>query len=459
MIVMKFGGTSVADADAIRRVSTIVGGQPGHKVVVVSALAGITDALLRTAGQAGAGDLEAACASLAGIRERHLAVAAGLGVGAVATVMDAVEPIFTELGSLIRAVSLLREVSPRAMDAIAAAGELASSRLVAAALATGTVPAVWVDPRAVIVTNNDYTSAAPLFEETAISLDRVVAPLLARHKVVVTGGFVGATGDGVTTTLGRGGSDYSAAIVGACLGADEIQIWTDVDGMLTADPRIVDGPRPVTEISFDEAHELANLGAKVLHPATIEPAVKADIPVRVLNSRRPDAPGTLITGRPSADQATACALACRRPLTLVDVESRGTMRPHEFIGHVCRTLDQCQVPIALMTAAHARLTVAIDDERQVAVIVDRLKAVASVTSQTGMALLSLVSKQLVGDAAVFGEALGALEGLPVRMVSQLPSGRSVAIVVREEDVRDAMTRLHNRFFPDTAVQPTLLQTA
>jgi aspartokinase len=180
--------------------------------------------------------------------------------------------------------------------------------------------------------------------------------------------------------------------------------------------------------------------------------------VRVLNSRRPDAPGTLITARPSAGRSTACALACRRPITLVEVESRGALRPHEFLAHVCGILDECRVPVAIMTAAHSRITIALDDERQLEALVDRLRPVADVSRESGMALLSLVSKRLAGDAAVFGEALAALEGLTVRMVSQLPSGRSVAIVVREEDVRAAMTRLHDRFFP-AAVAPALLRCA
>jgi aspartate kinase len=451
MIVMKFGGTSVGDADAIGRLSSIVAAQRGRKAVVVSALSGITDALLRTARLAAAGDLDEASAAVARIRQRHLEVAAALGLANASGRVDALEPIFAELGSLVRASSLLREVSPRALDAIAATGELASSRLVAAALAARGLPAVWVDPRLVIVTDADFTHAAPLMDETLVSVERVVTPLLARQQVVVTGGYVGATREGVTTTLGRGGSDYSAAIIGASLGADEIQIWTDVDGMLTADPRIVEGPRPVTELSFSEAHELANLGAKVLHPATVEPAVKCDIPVRVLNSRRPEAPGTLITRRPAQGQSAACALACRRPLAVIEIESRGSLRPHEFLSFVAATLERSQMTVALMSAAQSRLTLAVEDDAQVDGVIELLKSAGDVSCQRGMALLSLVGKGTQGDASLFGGAMAALQDIPVCIVSQLPSGRSVGVVVREDDVRAAMTRLHDRFFPQPAV--------
>src|SRR5918993_3214714 len=295
MVVMKFGGTSVADQPALERLIAIVraqrqadaqqeGGDARGPIVVVSALSKVTDRLLGIAANAGAGDIEGARNNLRELRQRHIAIAT--------VILDAVQREqviafldreFDEIERVVQALAVLREVPPRWLDAIAAMGEVLSSRIVASALTSHGLLATWIDARRTVVTDAEHTCAAPLFPETTASLMANVDPPLAGGRILVMGGFVGATKEGVTTTLGRGGSDYSAAIIGACLGAAEIQIWTDVDGMLTADPRIVPGPYVVPHLSFAEASELAYFGAKVLHPATIQPAVARNIPVRILN--------------------------------------------------------------------------------------------------------------------------------------------------------------------------------
>src|SRR5262245_23273323 len=332
VIVMKFGGTSVADAAAIERLMSIVRAarqaaiQPESTdwrgpIVVVSALGGATDRLLGIAAEAGAGDVEGARNNLLALCNRHLEVAS-----VIADPTERAEGekyIRVELAGLERivgALGVLREVTPRWLDAIAATGELLSSRIVAAALSSHGLAASWVDARQVMMTTDEHTSAAPLEAETATALATKVDPLLAARRIPVIGGFVGATREGVTTTLGRGGSDYSASIVGACLGASEIQIWTDVDGMLTADPRIVPDVHVVPHLSFAEASELAYFGAKVLHPATIQPAVAKNIPVRILNSRRPlDAAGTLITRDRPPTRHALTAVASKKGVTVVDI--------------------------------------------------------------------------------------------------------------------------------------------
>jgi aspartate kinase len=248
------------------------------------------------AAQAGAGDMEGAKASLHDLRQRHLKIAHVISdVPQRHAVEAAIDREFDEIDRIVQALGVLREVSPRWLDTLAATGEILSSQVVAAALTTRGLLATWVDARQAMVTDGEYTAAAPLFEETTAALMTHADPALAAGRIPVIGGFVGATTSGITTTLGRGGSDFSAAIVGACLGANEIQIWTDVDGMLTADPRIVSDPQVVPHLSFAEASELAYFGAKVLHPATIQPAVARNIPVRILNSHRAHALGTLIT--------------------------------------------------------------------------------------------------------------------------------------------------------------------
>ena len=308
-VVMKFGGTSVADPDAIGRLLAIVGAQqastspPNVPVVVVSALAGVTDALVKVAQLAERGESEVAAAALRALEERHLAVAAAVTTGSRARVRDEVTAEFHELMGLAHGLATLREVSHRSHDAVLAVGELVSSRIVAAALSDRGIPSVWVDARTVLITDDEHGGAVPDMARTCGGVRAHLAPVLAGGAVPVVGGFVGATAGGVTTTLGRGGSDYSAAIFGACLDAGEIQIWTDVDGMLTADPRLVRQPRVVPHLSFAEASELAYFGAKVLHPSTILPAVSKNIPVRILNSRQPRARRHAHHGRPGARTA------------------------------------------------------------------------------------------------------------------------------------------------------------
>jgi len=337
-VVMKFGGSSVVDATAIRRVIRIVGGEreTGRvPVVVVSALGGVTDRLLALAEAARQGHTEEVEAGLAQLQARHAAEARQLGAdGHDASLLPALDAQFTHLRALFEAIGDTRAADARALDAIAAAGELLSSRLVAGAMAATGLPAVWVDARDVVQTDDRHTCAAPRVDDIAAASQSVVAPLVAAGSIAVLGGFIGRAPDGSTTTLGRGGSDYSAALVGAGLGADEIQIWTDVDGMLNADPRVVNDAGVVPHLSFAEAAELAYFGAKVLHPSTIFPAVARNIPVRILNSHRPEATGTLITADPPRMQRSFAALACKRGITILDITSTRMLMAHGFLRKV-----------------------------------------------------------------------------------------------------------------------------
>src|SRR5580704_893898 len=284
MIVMKFGGSSVESRKAIERVAGIVY-QRRHQnpIVVVSAMGKTTNRLLAIAADAVAGRREAALASLDELREFHLREAKGLPAH------DAMKTHFEELGELVKGVAIMGEFTPRASDAVSSYGERLSSLIVADVFTDWGMNARHLDSRTVIVTDRRHTQAAPLFDQTNAKLSHV-----KWRGVTVMGGFIASTEDGVTTTLGRGGSDYTASIVGAGIGAEEIQIWTDVDGMLTSDPTILPGGYRVKQCSFAEAAELAYFGAKVLHPATVLPAIEKNIPVRILNSRRPEVEGTLI---------------------------------------------------------------------------------------------------------------------------------------------------------------------
>jgi aspartate kinase len=445
-LVLKFGGTSVSDAAAVRRVASIVRRQEPPLVVVVSALAGVTDALLAVAERArnGAGaEVERVEAALL---ERHLELADAVADRARRSLLsEAVRALFDELRADLAAIREARALMPERIDRVAAYGELLSSRIVASALAGAGLAAAWVDARRVIVTDDAYTRAVPQMDATSRAAARELAPYLDRGYLPVMGGFVAATRDGRTTTLGRGGSDYSAAIVGAVLSAREIQIWTDVDGLLTADPRLVEDPRVVSHLSFSQAYDLAYYGAKVLHPATIAPAVAHDIPVRVLNSRRPESAGTTISATAPAAAAPLTGLAGKRQVTVVEIDSNRTLGPHEFARRVLETFERHSTPIVLMTASDARLSVAIDETRALEGIVDELSAVAHVSCHHQLGIVCAVGGRRHGGSLV-AEILGALHGLGLRMVSQPSPGRTVVCVLDQRELQTAMTRLHDRFF-------------
>jgi aspartate kinase len=451
---MKFGGTSVADEAAIGRVTQIVREQierqrPGERVpvVVVSALSKVTDGLLHVARSVEAGSFDEAVGRLGEIADRHAAIASAVTSGArLAAVIRDLRSEFAATTGMVRALSSLREVSPRQFDAIAATGELASSRLVAAALAEAGVPATWVDAREALRTDEEYTCAAPQMDETYTRVRECVEPVLARGEVAVLGGFIGSTADGVTTTLGRGGSDYSAAIFGACLDVSEIQIWTDVDGMLTADPRVVPHPRLVPQLSFAEASELAYFGAKVLHPSTILPAVSKNIPVRILNSRRPGEAGTLITAASQSASGSLTAIACKRNVTVIDITSTRMFMAHGFLSRLFEVFERFKTPVDVVTTSEVSVSMTVDDARRVEPIVERLKEFAEVSLEGEMAIICAVGEDIHEDPKAFGRAVSALEPIPLRMVSQAANRRNITFVIRDADAPKAMTRLHDAFF-------------
>jgi aspartate kinase len=450
---MKFGGTSVADSDAMTRVVNIVrrqweSQQNGSRppVVVVSALSKVTDGLIRTIDMTRRGDVEAASALLVELMERHVAIARTLTTGQRADALAAaLQTEFANLSGCVRELAYSRNVTPADHDMIVATGELASSRIVAAAFQEQNLPAVWVDSREVLVTDAEHTLAAPDMDATCRKAAAVLAPITARREIPVLGGFIAATTTGVTTTLGRGGSDYSAAIFGACLDVGEIQIWTDVDGMLTADPRVVPSPQVVPHLSFAEASELAYFGAKVLHPATILPAVSKNIPVRILNSRQPANPGTLITSDARRDGHLA-ALACKRDVTVVDITSTRMFMAHGFLRRLFEVFERFKTAVDVVTTSEVSVSVTVDDTRKLDEIVRELGAFAEVTSERKMAIVSVVGDRLHDDPGVFARAIVALESIPLRLVSQASSRRTFTFVLHDADVTDAMTRLHKAFF-------------
>jgi len=451
MVVQKFGGTSVADPEAIRRLIEIVrtartrdGRGPA---VVVSAMSKVTDGLLAIASAAGAGRSGDALSKIDELRERHAAAVRALVSGPAQTPLLAhLAGQFDQLADIVRALAILREVSPRTLDVIAAMGELLSSRIIAAALTEAGVPAEWVDARSAIVTNGDHTRATPLGAETNAALRRTVTPILDSGKVAILGGFVGATTEGHTTTLGRGGSDYSGALVGAGIDAREIQIWTDVDGMLSADPRVIASPRLIAQLSFAEAAELAYFGAKVLHPSTILPAVERNIPVRILNSWKPDGAGTLITAQNESSGTRLTGLASKKDVTVIDITSTRMLMAHGFLRRVFEVFDRFRTSVDMVTTSEVSVSVTVDERKNLDAIVQALSEFSEVSIENDLALLCAVGDSLQEAPEIAPRVVGVLEEVPLKMISQAASRRNITVVLRQSDLPHAMQRLHEEFF-------------
>ena len=450
MIVMKFGGSSVESAEAIGRVVSIVEARLERRpVVVVSAMGKTTNRLLECARLAVEGGREEALAKLAGLREFHHAESPE-------EVRGAIDAHFDELAELLRGLSVLGEMTPRSVDAISAFGERMSSLVVAAAFRQRGIAASHLDAREMIVTDDRHTQAAPQYAET---YERLAArlPVLAARGVVVMGGFIGATRAGVTSTLGRGGSDFSAAIAGAGIGAEEIQIWTDVDGMLTCDPRVLPGGRRVRVISFAEAAELAYFGAKVLHPSTVLPAVEKQIPVLILNSRRPDVEGTRIVARGAESANPIKSIACKRNITAVSIKSTRMLMAHGFLRRIFEVFDRHETPVDMVTTSEVSVSLTVDNAARLEAIVAELRAFAEVNVQAGQALVALVGDGLGERKGIAGRAFQALNGVNVRMISQGASQLNLSFVIADADVAKAVGLLHAEFF--TELDPKVFDVA
>jgi aspartate kinase len=447
VIVLKFGGTSVADAAAIERLVEIVRSRmPSSPVVVVSALAGATNALLAVAEQAAKGHLIGASGGVRALRDRHLRAGDELlGDCAEATdVAGDVSTYFDELARLAEAISVFGYVTPRTLDAIAAFGELCSSRIVAAAMQQRGVPGELLDARDVIVTDDEFTEAVPQPDAIAARGREHILPLVQEGRIPVLGGFIGRSRSGLTTTLGRGGSDYTASLIGAALHAEAIEIWTDVDGMLTADPRVARDARLIERIRFDEAAELASFGAKVLHPNTIAPAVKVGIPVYVLNSVRPEGPGTMITF--DAPRRLVTAIAGKGSVTVVKVRSARMLLAHGILRRIFETFERHEVSVDVVATSEVSVSVTVDDDTRLEDVVVELAAIGDVSIERDRGVVAIVGGGLSDGGDAMGRALLCLRGHRLHMLSLSATGINLTAVLDGAALGEAMRALHTEFF-------------
>lgn len=461
MIVMKFGGTSVQDAAAMRQVAEIVRSRVARRpVVVVSAMSGVTDALTRCAEEAHQGHEQEALRQLELLTERHLKTSKELihDPSHQRQLHDAIEKHSQEIQMLLRGLALLGELTPRSLDAVVAYGERISSLLLVEALRTRGLKAEWVDARKWMITDDQFTRANPLMEFCAPRAREHVLPSLTDGKIPVTSGFIGATQDGRTTTLGRGGSDYSAAILGALLDAEEVEIWTDVDGVMTADPRIVPEAHTISELSYAEAAELAYFGAKVLHPKTILPAIERGIPLRILNTFSPQEKGTRIVHEVRHEGRAVKAITAITGLSLVTVEGRGMLgvpgvaakvftavaRESVNVLMISQSSSEQRICFVVETGSAGQALKALHDVFELELVrrnIDRIEA------QEGVAIVAVVGAGMRGTPGIGAKVFGALGKSRINVISvaQGSSEHNLSLVVHEGDAKKAIQHIHHEF--------------
>ena len=449
-IVMKFGGTSVADAAALENVAAIVAAQRHERpVVVVSAMSGVTDALLASVAMAADGKLAEATASLRDTFERHQEAARQLLSFAplqqfLAKLRDPVTHIPQQLKRLANPAA-----HHEVQDAVVSYGEYLSSSLLADALKERGVNARLVLPQRCIVTNDDHTCATPLIPETFQRSRDTLLPLLEQNVIPVVGGFIGETTNGAVTTLGRGGSDYTAALLGAALGVSEIQIWTDVTGVLTADPRVVPEAQTVERLSYSEAAELAYFGAKVLHPKTIQPAIEDRIPVRICNSRAPHERGTLVGPQSKTTPLTIKAIAHKTGVTTVQITSARMLGAYGFLRALFEVFDRHRTVVDVVTTSEVSVSLSLDNDGALPAVVEELEQLGTVRVEKGRATICVVGEGLRGTPGVAARVFSTISDINVTLISQGASSVNFTFAIEEARVVEAVKRLHDAFFPSS----------
>jgi len=458
LVVMKFGGTSVEDAAAIGRTAAIVFGRVASgksPIVVVSAMAKVTDQLLRAAAAAAEGDRTGALAISSRLRARHRDTSAELvkDKATITALIQLIDDTFDALDEVLRGLSAIRELTPRISDQIVSYGERLSSRIVAAAFCERGVDAAHIDAREIIVTDSEFQKAAPLDDVVEKRATEKLKPLLAQGKVPVMGGFIASNEEGLTTTLGRGGSDYTGALVGGALDAETIEIWTDVDGIMTADPRVCPDALRVRVISFEEAAELAYFGAKVLHPATILPAVKKNIPVLVLNSRNAACEGTRIISVAPHCQSPFKSIAVKRKLTIIDIVASRMLMTHGYLSKMFAVFDKHKCPVDMVSTSEVSISLTVDSNSSLPEIAADLSKMADVKYEGKKALVCMVGEDIRGQNGIAAQVFNAIRHINVRMISQGASEINMSFMIDEDDADEAVRSLHAAFFkePDPAI--------
>lgn len=449
MRVLKFGGTSVGDAESIRSVIEIIRQQADERLVLVFSAMGKTTDQLEAVGQLAAqGKLEESLGVISTLRGQHFEIIGQLLENGPEKkeVTAFCDQTFRTLEEMARSMSVLSDFSLAVQDRVLGLGEILSTKILAAVLRQAGLPVEWVDAREIIVTDGQHTQAEPIFDLTRERCQAVLLPLLEKGRIPVTQGYIARSEGGAVTTLGRGGSDYTASLIGAALEADEIQIWTDVDGIMTADPYLIPHARNIPVMSFNEAAELAFFGARVLHPKTLVPAVERGIPVRVRNTRRPEGQGTLILAEAPPNGQRVKSIAYKEGMTLVNLVSTRMFKAHGFLKQIFEIFDRHRVSADLVATSEVSVAVAIYDATRLPLVVEELRQYGNVTVKPKQAVVCVVGEKLKETPGIVAQVFQDLSDVKVSMVSQGGSEINLSFVIDEDDLPVVISRLHRRFF-------------
>ncbi|MBE2256337.1 MAG: lysine-sensitive aspartokinase 3 [Ignavibacteria bacterium] len=449
MIVMKFGGTSVKDADAIKRVINIIKSRIDSKPVIVSsATAGTTDKLINIGNDSKNGNYEKAVKSIIELKERHLNIINDL-IKSDKHISKAIKKLneqIAELSEIVKGIYLLKELSGRTLAKISSFGELISTNILTIALNDRKVDAVLINSNDFMITDDNFNNAEPQFNEIKKRLKKIVLPELKKNRVVITQGFMGVSEAGDITTFSRGGSDYSASIIGACIKSKEIEIWTDVDGILSADPRIVNSPKILNEISFKEAAELAFFGAKVLHPSTIEPAIKNNIPVRILNSHRPHKPGTIIIKKTKSTKYDVKSITSKKNIKVLNIYSTKMLFAYGFLKKIFEIFDKYKTSVDLITTSEVNVSLTLENTNNLKFVIEELSEFAEVKLEENKALICVVGNNLKFMKGIEKRIFKVVGDFKISMISQGASLINISFVIENDDLEKVIKLLHKEFF-------------
>ena len=443
MIVLKFGGTSVQNADWIDNAIDITEKQLDKAPVLVSSAMGkTTDLIVEMTKLAEQGNLNECLSHIDILKNNHIQTAYSFLSGDnLAVAEEKLNELLSQFISLLKGLSLLRECSPRSKDALLSFGERLSTTLIALRAKERGIETEYLDARTFMITDENFSAASPLMSITEKKIREIVKP--SAGKLIVTQGFISSTESGVTTTLGRGGSDYSAAIIGAALDAEEVQIWTDVNGIMTSDPRKVKGVKSISTITYNEAGELAYFGAKVVHPATIQPAVGKSIPVLVKNTREPEHCGTTIEGKLSGKGLKA--IASKKDITLINITSCKMLNAYGFLSKIFTIFEKYETPVDLISTSEVSVSITIENDQQIESITDEMASFANVIVEKNKGIICLVGQDLWKDSRFISEVFSVLEDTPVRMISLGSSDINLSLVVPMEKIDETVQKLHDKF--------------
>ena len=444
MIVMKFGGTSIRDAEWIDRALDITAGQIHRApVLVASAMGKTTDLLQQTAHHAGAGEENQAFEIVHQIERAHRSTVESFLTNTTAKLCLAhLDKLFGELTATVMVLCRLKEWTRRANDVILSFGERLSTTIIAARCTERKIRHLLLDSREVVKTDENFTEASPIFEIANRKIRENVKP--EAGNLIIMQGFIGSTETGVTTTLGRGGSDYSATIIGAALEVEEVQIWTDVDGIMTCDPKLVENPVTVAAISYQEAAELAYFGARVIHPSTIQPAVSSNIPVSVRNTGKPNLPGTRIVA--NTENAGLKAIAFKKEITVINITSSRMLLAYGFMRRIFEIFEKYETGVDLIATSEVSVSVTIDDTTSLDQLQSELSEVGSVVIEKNMSIICLVGQELWKSSSFLARVFASLESIPIRIITLGASDVNLSFVVAGRLTEAAVRKLHDTLF-------------